>query len=104
MQLLTPAGDGAAQITFDFVDHQLQVETISAKPVTLALELKKCCRLLYRADVSIWPKPVEIVDPIPFDADDVHTSYDRDAVETFFRALLQVKRVFEEVRASSSTS
>jgi len=49
--------------------------------------------------VKLWPMPCEVPDPIPFDQDHVHASYDRDAVRRFWRILLSVECVFEEFRA-----
>ena len=50
-------------------------------------------------EVNIWHMPVEIPDPIPFDQDRVHASYDPDAVRKFWRILLSVQCVFDEFRA-----
>jgi hypothetical protein len=49
--------------------------------------------------VKIWPVPVEIPDPIPFDQDRVHCSYDRLSVEKFWRILLSVDAVFHQFRS-----
>jgi len=43
--------------------------------------------------------PVEIPDPIPFDQDRVHRSYDAQSVEAFWRILLSVDTVFNQFRA-----
>ena len=50
-------------------------------------------------DVNIWRMPVEIPNPIPFDEDRVHRSYDRERVEAFWKILLSVNAVFEQFRA-----
>jgi hypothetical protein len=50
-------------------------------------------------DVKIWHMPVEVSDPIPFDKDRVHASYDPDAAHRFWRILLSVQSVFEEFRS-----
>src|SRR5260370_24191396 len=50
-------------------------------------------------DLKIWSMPVEIPDPIPFDQDRVHASYDRASVEKFWRILLSVDTVFHQFRA-----
>ena len=42
---------------------------------------------------------IEFADPIPFPDDDVHASYDRDAVERFFDALTRVATVMHAYRA-----
>jgi hypothetical protein len=50
-------------------------------------------------EVKIWRMPVEIANPIPFDQDRTHASYDPAAVETFWRILLAVDAVFSEFRS-----
>src|SRR5260370_37461971 len=52
-----------------------------------------------KIEVKIWRMPVEIPDPIPFDQDRVHASYDRASVEKFWRILVTVDTVFNEFRA-----
>ncbi len=42
--------------------------------------------------------PVEIADAVPFELDDHHASYDPDAVQRYWLALVQMNRVFEEFR------
>jgi len=51
-------------------------------------------------ETRIWTTPVEIPDPIPFERDREHRSYDRDAAQRFWRALAQAHRVFTEFRGS----
>jgi hypothetical protein len=50
-------------------------------------------------EVKIWRMPVEIPDPIPFDEDRVHASYDPAAAEKFWRILMSVDAVFTRFRA-----
>ena len=50
-------------------------------------------------EVKIWRTPVEIPNPIPFDEDRVHASYDPAAVERFWRVLLSVDSVFHQFRS-----
>jgi hypothetical protein len=49
--------------------------------------------------VKIHPKPNEVDPAIPFPEDREHASYDGEAAQRFWRALLQVHRVFERFRA-----
>ena len=49
--------------------------------------------------VSIYARPNEVEDAIPFAEDRIHASYEADAAHRFWRALLQVHRVFERFRA-----
>ena len=48
--------------------------------------------------VAIDPTPNEMADAIPFPDDDVHTVYDPEAARRFWRALVQVDRVFKLFR------
>jgi len=96
------------QIDFDFIDHQLVMQTSEGRSERIALEprsvadfyaeVMRCLRAL-GVDVHIWTMPVEIPDAIPFDADDVHKSYDAVAANLFWRQLLDVHRVFSIFRA-----
>src|SRR5262245_14179820 len=48
----------------------------------------------------IWTVPVEIPgEVIPFDVDHEHASYDAEAVHRWWRALVQIDRVFQSFRA-----
>lgn len=111
--LITPtmsAGGGRSlTMTFDFVEHQLvtecsdgRVERIALAPRTVADFYGEVMAMLARLDVRarIWPMPVEIPDPIRFDQDTVHRSYDGGAAHTFWRVLLAIKPTFDAFRSS----
>ncbi len=49
--------------------------------------------------MRIWPMPVEIAKPIPFEQDKGITSYDPEYAHRFWRVLLQTTRVFTDFRA-----
>ena len=42
--------------------------------------------------------PVEVVDPIPFDKDTVHASYDAEYANRFWRILVQTQRAMQRFR------
>ena len=98
-------------ITFDFIEHQLIIQTTDGRVERLALEprtvadfYRNLMEALGRLNVRvpIWTTPVEIPDPahrIPFERDTVHRSYDADRANAFWRALLAMKPVFERFRA-----
>lgn len=95
-------------IDFDFVDHQLVVACSDGAIARAALEPMTVARfhgLVFELlaglgiRVEIWPVPVEVPDPIPFKEDAVHAEYDREAVTRFWRALVQVDRVFAVFRS-----
>jgi hypothetical protein len=103
-----PYGKRAFELWFDFIQHQLVLETNEGLVKTLPLaprsvaefyqEFKEMLRSA-NIDVKIWPMPVEIANPIAFDQDRVHASYDRGSVEKFWRILLSVDAVFNQFRA-----
>ena len=103
-----PYGERAFEIWFDFIRHQLGIETSDGVMRTLPLvprsvadfyqEFMKTLRSA-GIDVKIWPMPVEIPNPIAFDQDHVHASYDPDSVEKFWRILLSADAVFHYFRA-----
>jgi Family of unknown function (DUF5996) len=105
---LLPYGDRAFTITFDFVEHRLVIhasdgatETISLEPHTVADFYQLVMSTLRRMniDVSIWTMPVEIPNPIRFESDVTHRSYDAEAANAFWRILVSIKPVFERFRA-----
>ena len=111
--LATPqmrSGTLTLAITFDFIDHQLVMETSDGRierlplaPRTVAQFYADVMEALERLGlrVRIWTMPVEIPDPadrIPFERDEVHRSYDPDAANAFWRVLLAIEPVFERFR------
>jgi hypothetical protein len=49
--------------------------------------------------VAINEMPNEVPDPVPFSEDRLHAAYDREAAHRFWRALVQVDRVFKLFRS-----
>lgn len=101
-------GDRAFELRFDFIRHELVLETsdgqlkaLPLKPRSVAEFYQEFMELLRSAgiEVKIWRMPVEIPDPIAFDQDRVHASYNPKAVEKFWRTLLSVDTVFKQFRA-----
>ncbi len=103
-----PYGERAVEIFFDFLNHQLVLETsdgvvkrLTLEPRTVADFYAAVMSMLDEAGIAvkIWRMPVEIADPIAFDEDRVHGAYDRVAVEKFWRVLLSVDAVLTQFRA-----
>jgi hypothetical protein len=103
-----PHGPRMLQIDFDFIDHLLLIETsdgarrsIALEPMTVAAFYGKLMAALdgLGLPVRIWPVPVEVAAPIPFEQDQVHQAYDPEFAQRFWRVLLQTTRVFTEFRA-----
>src|SRR3546814_2158296 len=49
--------------------------------------------------VSIYTRPVEVVEATAFEQDHAHASYDADTVNRIWRAFVQADRVFKVFRA-----
>jgi len=103
-----PYENTAFELRFDFIGHRLVLVTASGilkavplRAVSVAEFYEEVMAMLQSAglQVKIWPVPVEIPDPIPFDQDRVHCSYDRLSVEKFWRILLSVDAVFHQFRS-----
>jgi hypothetical protein len=108
--LVTPVMyyDGRAfTMTFDLTAHQLTLDeggsrtgTVALSPRTVSEFYDEVMNLLRenRIGVRIWTTPVEIPDPIPFEQDTTHHTYDSAAAHTFLQALLAMTPVFERFR------
>jgi len=103
-----PYGQRAFELWFDFIQHQLVLETtdgilktIPLAPRSVAEFYAEFMAMLRSAgiEIKIWRMPVEIPDPIAFDQDQVHRSYDPAAVEKFWRILSSVDAVFNQFRS-----
>jgi hypothetical protein len=105
---MIPYHDAKFELSFDFIDHRLLLQTSDGQRKSLPLEprsvadfYRQVMEMLREADieVKIWRMPVEIPNPIPFDKDFEHKSYDAEAVNRFWRILVSVQCVFEEFRS-----
>ena len=100
---------GLLDIEFDFIAHELifrrssgRVESMPLEPQTVADFFEAYVRMLrtLAVDVRINPMPVELKDPIRFDHDSLHRSYDRDSVLRFWQALGAADRLFKRFSGS----
>jgi hypothetical protein len=96
------------QIDFDFIEHQLQISTsegqqriVELVPRSVADFYRAVMEALTDLDISIKinTTPNEVTDPIPFEQDETHQSYDADYANRCWRILLQSERVFREFRS-----
>jgi hypothetical protein len=103
-----PYGEKAFELRFDFIQHQLVLEKsdglvkfLALRPCSVADFYHEFQEMLRAAaiEVTIWRMPVEIANPIPFDQDHEHASYDRECVERFWRILLSIDSVFTQFRS-----
>jgi hypothetical protein len=102
-----PCNGRFVEIVFDFIDHQVLIETSNGKraavalvPQTVADFYQRFVAALRDCDVAvrIWPMPVEVPSPIRFDEDRTHASYDRAAVERWWRIQAQISTVLQQFR------
>lgn len=103
-----PHGTDTFELRFDFVDHRLRIlksdgaeRSIELEPRTVADFYKTVMTSLgeLKLPVKIDVVPNEIENPIPFDQDEKHRSYDPEYANRFWRVLVQVDRVFKEFRS-----
>ncbi len=102
-----PVAGRSVQFDFDFVDHKLAGSTSDGGAKTFALEPMTVAefhrRFLALTDdlgvrTSFNGVPNEVSDPIAFVHDTTHAAYDADAVNRYWRALVQADRVLQEFR------
>jgi hypothetical protein len=103
-----PVGGEILEIDFDFIAHHLIARTSRGEEVTLALEPQSVAEFYQRAmallnglgvTVAIDEMPNEMAGAIRFSEDRTHASYDADAVHRFWRALVQIDRIFKLFRS-----
>jgi hypothetical protein len=103
-----PYGTRVFQIDFDFTDHRLLIQTsdggtgaVALRPQSVASFYGQLWNELGKLDlhVRISAAPNEVQDPIPFEKDERHSSYDPDYANRFWRVLLQSDRIFKRFRA-----
>jgi len=103
-----PYGKDVFEIQFDFMDHELRIDRCDGERKTLALaprtvadfysEFMSTLRSL-GVNVSIYAKPVEVPDPIPFAEDNLYRAYDAGAAHRFWRILTSCDSVFKQFRS-----
>jgi hypothetical protein len=104
-----PYRDGRVfEIEFDFIEHRLLIECSDGAARSLVLrpqsvadfyaEVMAALRAL-GIEVNIWTMPVEIPDPIRFEDDTIHASYDPEYANRFWRALVKMDDVLKEFRS-----
>jgi len=94
-----PYGAGSFDVTFDFIDHVLLIESLGGDVG---------CRVPFRVlrpftslgiDVHVWTMPCEIPDAVPFQEDYSHAAYAAAAAQRFWHVVLQCHRVFAAFRS-----
>jgi hypothetical protein len=103
-----PAGNEILEIEFDFISHRLLIRTsrgdtkeLPLEPQTVADFHRRLIALLKGIGVAvvIHEMPNEVPNPIRFSHDLTHGAYDAAAAHRFWRALVQVDRIFKLFRS-----
>jgi hypothetical protein len=103
-----PYGFHTFEIRFDFIDHELRILKSDGTTRTFKLQSQSVAKFheaVMKAlndlelPVKINMLPNEIENPIPFDKDQEHRSYDPEYANWFWRVLVQSDRVFKEFRS-----
>ena len=103
-----PYGSTFFEMEFDFIDHQLAIKcsdgalrTVALRPKTVASFYQETMDALddLGLPVHIWTTPVEIPDPIPFEKDFQHQSYDPAQGNKFWLVLRHTETVMQEFRS-----
>jgi len=103
-----PYDGGIFEVQFDFVHHKLIIRTsqdaervMTLAPRSVADFYKEFMQCLKSLDihVRIWKMPCEVPDPIAFDQDTKHSSYDPAYANRFWRILVSTDEIFKEFRS-----
>ncbi len=105
---MMPYKNRTFEIDFDFISHRLLIKCDDGTTKSIAL-VPRSVADFYRElmktlgglgiEVKIWPVPVEVQDPVPFEQDHKNASYDAEYVNRFWRILVQTDKVFTEFRS-----
>ncbi len=102
-----PYNGRAFQIDFDFIDHALLIRASDGAERRLPLTAQSVVDFYagvmaalneFGIKVHIHEMPNEVPDAVPFSQDHVHSAYDPEYAQRFWRILLQVDRVFKQFR------
>jgi Family of unknown function (DUF5996) len=103
-----PYGGGIFEIQFDFIDHQLKIETSWNSRKILPLRARSVADFYAEfmsalqslgIDVKIWSMPVEVPNPVRFELDTQHAAYDPEYAQRLWRILILCSNIFQEFRA-----
>jgi hypothetical protein len=102
-----PYQQRAIEVHFDFIDHRLSIESSDGRVVATPLAAQSVAEFYKRfmaalgevgVNVHIWTVPSELPNPIPFERDYAHASYDAEAAHKFWRIVVWVDEIFKEFR------
>lgn len=103
-----PYAQGIFEIQFDFQKHAVNIFTSAGPSASRPLRAESVASFYARIyeslaslgiAVEINRKPQEVADPVPFDRDDAHCSYDAQYAQRFWSILVSSAKVFDRFRA-----
>lgn len=105
---LIPYADRALDVSFDFIDHNLSIHTsdgltkvLPLIPRSVADFYQELMAALHACgiDVAINTTPSEVLQPIPFEEDRVHASYDAAYAHRWWQIQTQTTKVLQRYRS-----
>ena len=102
-----PYASGFFEIQFDFQKHELSISTSEGRNASRPLVAESVASFYggireslasVGIVVEINQKPQEVADPVPFDQDFAHCSYDAQYAHRFWRILVSSAPVFDRFR------
>lgn len=103
-----PYERGVFDMTFDFLDSRLLIEASDGSRRGVVLAPRSVADFYVDVmgqlgslgvDVKIDPHPQEFPNPIPFQEDQTHASYDAEYARRFWQILLQTDRLLKEFQS-----
>ena len=101
-------GDLIFQIDVDLIDHQVVIQTVRGETRRVALTARPVADFFtdfmsnlkaLGIETRFKPRPDEVADPIPFAEDTIHSAYEPEWANRFWRVLSQVDLVLKEHRS-----
>lgn len=102
-----PCGDKVATVAFDFIDHNVTVRTSAGETRAIPLVQRSVSEFYVEyldvlkalgINARIRGVPVEVEIAIPFADDTQHASYDAEAVNRWWRIMVQCDRILKQFR------
>lgn len=103
-----PYGTRTLEMSFDFFEHQLYFNASDGTTKKIALVPRSVADFYQEVmstlkamgiNIRIWTMPQEVAEPIPFEQDHKHASYDAEYAQRFWQILVQADRVMSEFRS-----
>jgi hypothetical protein len=103
-----PYARGIFEIDFDFIDHTLLILTSAGPKKMLPLSPRSVATFYGEVmaaldelgiEVAITTLPCELQEPVRFDEDEAHASYDPVFVQRFWRVLIETDKILSRYRS-----